>query len=251
MPHSRTIIVIPARMQSTRLPQKMLLAKTGKPLIQHTYEAAVKATKPERVVIATDHQDIVDAVTAFGGQAVMTDPALPSGTDRVAEVARQFPEFDIVANVQGDEPEIEPESIDAAIESLEQDSTAVMSTLATPIRDENVLCDPGCVKVVFNKAGDAMYFSRSPIPFARDGFAEKLKISPPLFHLHVGLYCYRRDFLGQINSLPVSSYEETEKLEQLRVLENGFRIKTAVIPESIPGIDTADDYEAFVKRSLN
>ena len=134
---------------------------------------------------------------------------------------------------------------------MENDSSAVMSTLVTPIRTQSVLLDPACVKVVFNANGDALYFSRSPIPCAREGIEEKLLVEPPLFYLHVGLYCYRRDFLLKLKSIPVSSYEQTERLEQLRVLENGFRIKTAVIPASIPGIDAQSDYEALVKRRLN
>ena len=160
------MIVIPARMHSTRLPQKMMLCGTGKPLIQHTYEAAIRAIKPEKVVVATDHKEIYNTVVAFGGEAVMTDPEAESGTDRVAEVARKYPEMDIFVNVQGDEPEISPDSIDLAIESLELDEKAVMSTLATPIREMEKLIDPACVKVVFDDFQNALYFSRSPIPMA-------------------------------------------------------------------------------------
>lgn len=242
------MIVIPARMNSTRLPRKMLLAETGKPLIQHTYETAIRARKPDKVVVATDHEEILDAVRKFGGEAMMTDPEAASGTDRVAEVARQFPDYSIFVNVQGDEPELEPESIDRAVQVLENDPEAVMSTLATPIRTVEQVLDPACVKVVFDHFFNALYFSRSPVPFARDGFENLVRVDPPLFHLHIGLYCYRNEFLQQLGSMPVSSYEETERLEQLRVLQNGHRIKTAVIPNASPGIDTPDDYRAFVKR---
>ena len=248
MPQNRSMIVIPARLQSTRLPRKMLLAETGKPLIQHTYEAARRASRPEKVLVATDHDDILRTVEGFGGNARMTDPEARSGTDRVAEIAEQHPEYSLIVNVQGDEPEIDPHAIDLAIETLEQDDQAVMSTLATPIRSREILEDPACVKVVFDKDQNAMYFSRSPIPFARDGFDEKLRVEPPLFHLHVGLYCYRSEFLKRLRTLPVANYESVECLEQLRVLHHGFRIKTAVIPVSRPGIDTPDDYSSFVKR---
>lgn len=248
MSQSRSLIVIPARMHSTRLPQKMLLSETGKPLIQHTYEAASKAQIPEKVVVATDHEDIYQAVTAFGGQALMTSPEAASGTDRVAEVASQFPEYSIIVNVQGDEPDISGNAIDQAVESLNSDSSAVMSTLATPIRELERLRDPSCVKVVFNANQHALYFSRSPIPYARKSFEESLREEPPLFHQHIGLYCYRSDFLERLSELPVSDYERTESLEQLRVLENGYGIKISVIPEAFPGIDTPEDYEVFVKR---
>lgn len=248
MSQHRSLIVIPARLNSTRLPRKLLLALTGKPLIQHTYEAACQAKKPEQVLIATDHDEVLQTVEAFGGKAKMTDPQAASGTDRVAEVAEQFPEYSLIVNVQGDEPEIDPAAIDLAIETLEQDDQAVMSTLATPIRRREILEDPACVKVVFDREGNALYFSRSPIPFPRDGMEERLLDDPPVFFLHVGLYCYRADFLRKLRTLPVSRYERVERLEQLRVLENGYRIKTAVIPHSSPGIDTPADYDSFVKR---
>lgn len=245
------MVVIPARMHSTRLPQKMLLGETGKPLIQHTYESAARARLPERTVVATDHPKIFEAVKGFGGTAMMTDPQAQSGTDRVAEVASKFPEYELFVNVQGDEPEISGDAIDLAIQSLVDDDEAVMSTLVTPIRDEKNLMDPACVKVVFDDQQNAMYFSRSPIPFARDGWEGLLDRDPPIFHLHVGLYCYRRSFLMEIKEIPVSSLERTECLEQLRVLQRGFRIKTAVIPQSHAGIDTREDYQAFVKRQMN
>ncbi len=245
---ARSLIVIPARMHSTLLPQKILLAETGKPLIQHTYEAARSAEHPEKIIVATDHQEIFDVVNRFGGEAIMTDPQAQSGTDRVAEVASQFPEFDLFVNVQGDEPEISGSAIDQAIESLDCDPEAVMSTLAAPLRDESRLNDPACVKIVFDHQSNALYFSRSPIPCSREGAESSLDAEPPLFHQHIGLYCYRREFLGKLTQLPVSSLEKTECLEQLRVLQNGFRIKTAVILEASAGIDTREDYEAFVKR---
>ena len=160
-------IIIPARLASTRLPRKLLLRETGKSLIRHTYEAARRSARAAGVCVATDHAEIFDEVRSFGGQVEMTDPAAPSGTDRVAEVARRMTGVDIIVNVQGDEPEIAGTSIDLAIELLEANPAAVMSTLATPIRSRRQLEDPACVKVVFDAAGRAMYFSRSVIPHPR------------------------------------------------------------------------------------
>ena len=157
-------IIIPARLASTRLPRKLLLAETGKPLIQHTYESARRARRPAGICVATDHEDIYQAVQAFGGRAEMTDPHAASGTDRVAEVARRMPDAEIIVNVQGDEPEIAGSSIDLAIELLEAHPEALMSTLATPIRNRRQLEDPACVKVVFDRAGQGPVFQPQPHP---------------------------------------------------------------------------------------
>jgi 3-deoxy-manno-octulosonate cytidylyltransferase (CMP-KDO synthetase) len=226
----------------------MLLRQTGKPLIQHTYEAARRASRPEGIIVATDHPEILDAVRTFGGQAEITDPAAQTGTDRVAEVARRLPEMDIIVNVQGDEPELSGESIDLAIRLLEEDPAAVMSTLATPIRTRRQLEDPACVKVVFDVHGRAMYFSRSPIPHARQWDDRLLTSDRPHFYQHVGLYAYRREFLLRIAALPQSPLEKLEKLEQLRVLHAGFTILVGVVDEPTFGIDTPEDYRAFVGR---
>jgi 3-deoxy-D-manno-octulosonate cytidylyltransferase len=163
----RSQIVIPARLASTRLPRKLLLRETGKSVLQHTYESASRAAKPRGVCVAADHEEIAEEVRRFGGQVFMTDPAAASGTDRVAEVARQMADVEIVVNVQGDEPEIAGAGIDLAIQLLEDHPTAVMSTLATPIRTREQLDEPSCVKVVFDSQRRALYFSRSPIPHAR------------------------------------------------------------------------------------
>ena len=247
---SASLIVIPARMASTRLPRKMLLRETGKTLIQHTYEAACRARRPVGVCIATDHEEIFREVERFGGQVQMTDPALPSGTDRVAEVARRHPEIDILVNVQGDEPELSGDAIDQVIRLLEANPSAVMSTLATPIRQRAKLEDPACVKVVFDSRGRAMYFSRSPIPFARQWHDCLLEENPPHFHQHLGLYAYRREFLLRLAQMPPSPIENLEKLEQLRVLEGGYEILVGVVDEPTIGIDTEADYRAFVERTL-
>ena len=242
-------IIIPARLASTRLPQKLLLRETGKSLIQHTYEAAQSARRPAGICVATDHAEIFDEVRAFGGQVEMTSPEAPSGTDRVAEVARRMTDVDIIVNVQGDEPEIAGSSIDLAIRLLEENPTAVMSTLATPIRRRQQLRDPACVKVVFDDRKRAMYFSRSVIPCPRHWDDGLLASDPPLFYQHVGLYAYRRDFLLQLATMPPSPLERIEKLEQLRVLEAGYDILVGVVDEPTFGIDTPDDYQAFVEKS--
>jgi 3-deoxy-manno-octulosonate cytidylyltransferase (CMP-KDO synthetase) len=241
-------VVIPARLASTRLPRKLLLRETGKTLIQHTYEAAQRATRPARICVATDHAEIFDEVQSFGGNVEMTSPAAPSGTDRVAEVARRMTDVDIIVNVQGDEPEIAGRSIDLAIELLEANPAAVMSTLATPIRCRRQLEDPACVKVVFDRQGRALYFSRSPVPCPRHWDDALLQSNPPTFYQHVGLYAYRRDFLLQLAAMPPSRLEQIEKLEQLRVLEAGHSILVGVVDEPTFGIDTPEDYRAFVKK---
>lgn len=244
----RSFVVIPARLESRRLPRKLLLCQTGKPLIQHTYEAAAQATRPAGLCVACDHPAILEAVRAFGGHAVLTDPAAPSGTDRVAEVARRLEDFPIIVNVQGDEPEIAGSSIDLAIGLLEEHPEAVMATLAAPIRSRQQLEDPACVKVVFDRFGRALYFSRSPIPRPRTWDDGWLHTSPPAFYQHVGLYAYRRDFLLQLARMPPGELEKIEKLEQLRVLQAGYSILVGVIDRPTLGIDTAADYEEFVRR---
>jgi 3-deoxy-manno-octulosonate cytidylyltransferase (CMP-KDO synthetase) len=198
--------------------------------------------------VATDHEEIFRAVRAFGGEAVMTDPAAESGTDRVAEVARRLGGVDIIVNVQGDEPELAGESIDLAVQLLEEDSDAVMSTLATPIRSRRQLDDPACVKVVFDGQNRAMYFSRSPIPHPRQWDDSLLSADPPHFYQHVGLYAYRRDFLLKLAALPPSPLEKIEKLEQLRVLQAGYSILVGLVDEPTFGIDTPEDYRAFVEK---
>jgi len=243
-------IVIPARLASTRLPRKLLLCETGKSLIRHTYEAAQQARRPAGVVVATDHEDILAEVRSFDGEVQMTSPEAPSGTDRVAEVARGMTDVDIVVNVQADEPDLAGKSIDLVIRLLEEAPQAVMSTLATPIRGRRQLEDPACVKVVFDSQGRALYFSRSPIPHPRQWDDRLLAADPPHFHQHVGLYAYRRDFLLRLARMPESPLEKTEQLEQLRVLEAGHSIIVAVVDEPTFGIDTPEDYHAFVQRRL-
>ncbi|UUO05605.1 3-deoxy-manno-octulosonate cytidylyltransferase [Blastopirellula sp. J2-11] len=246
----RTAVIIPARLASTRLPHKMLLAETGKPLIQHTYEAAIEALRPEKVVIATDHPSIRDAVLAFGGDVIMTSESCASGTDRLAEAAQQLPEYDLLLNVQGDEPEIASTSIDALIKLMEENPGHNMGTLATPIRDKALLADPACVKVICDETGKALYFSRSQIPFVREWDDAILQAEPPHFLMHLGIYAYRRDFLLRIAAAPRTEVEKLESLEQLRVLSMGESIHVGVVNEASSGIDTPGDYAAFVSRKL-
>jgi 3-deoxy-manno-octulosonate cytidylyltransferase (CMP-KDO synthetase) len=241
-------IVIPARLNSTRLPRKMLLRETGKSLLQHTFEAARQARKPVGVVVATDHLEIAHEVTRFGGEYVMTDPNCASGTDRIAEVARKMPGVDIFVNVQGDEPEMNGADVDRVVALLESDPSAVMSTMATPIRVREKLHNPACVKVVFDGRGRALYFSRSMIPAVRDWDDGLLDAEPPHFFQHLGLYAYRREFLLQLAAMPRTEIERLESLEQLRVLYHGHAILVGVTQHVCAGIDTPEDYRAFVAR---
>lgn len=252
---ARSYVVIPARYASTRLPRKMLLRDTGKTLLQHTYEAASAARHPAGVLVATDHAEIAAEVEQFRGEFVMTSPACASGTDRVAEVARKMPRAEILVNVQGDEPEMSPDNIDHLVELLEKNPAAGMATLATPLRSTEQLHNPACVKVVFDNHGRAMYFSRSPIPFVRDAEPERAGASspavfndPPLFYQHLGIYAYRRKTLLEVASLPPSTLEQAEKLEQLRMLQHGGTILVGVVHHVAAGIDTPADYAAFVAR---
>lgn len=246
----RSYVVLPARRASTRLPNKMLLAETGRTLIEHTYLAAIRAASPVGVIVATDDEQIADCVRKVGGQVAMTSKACASGTDRVAEVAASLPDVDILVNVQGDEPEIEPKCVDQVIELLASDPTAPMATLATPIRDAALLDDPACVKVVFGEGGRALYFSRNAIPHVRESpsIDDVLQAEPPIFYQHLGIYAYRREFLLGLAQMEPAPIEKFEMLEQLRVLHMGYTIKVGVTNHASSGIDTPEDYAAFVSR---
>jgi 3-deoxy-manno-octulosonate cytidylyltransferase (CMP-KDO synthetase) len=244
----KTLIVIPARLNSTRLPRKLLLDETGKTVLEHTYHAALQSRLASEVIVAADDKEIVEAVESFGGQVEMTSADHPSGTDRVAEVAARHADFDLVVNVQGDEPELPPAAIDLAISMLKDDPLAQVSTLATPIRDAASLNDPACVKVVFDHQQRALYFSRSPIPAAKVWDDGLINATPPLFWQHIGLYAYRRHFLRDYPALPDSPLERVESLEQLRVLQAGRTLSVGQVDHPIAGIDTAEDYRLFVSR---
>jgi 3-deoxy-manno-octulosonate cytidylyltransferase (CMP-KDO synthetase) len=241
----KTAIVIPARYASTRLPAKALLRQTGKYLVQHVYERACQARHAAAVIVATDDPRIVAAVKSFGGRVVLTRRDHASGTDRVAEVAAGL-DVDLVVNLQGDEPLVEPASLDLLVELLERDPSAGMATLATPLGSREQWHNPNCVKVVCDADGRALYFSRSPIPFVRDGEPD-FTARPAWFLQHLGLYAYRRGFLLQLARLPPAPLERMEKLEQLRVLALGYTIRVGVVPHASIGVDTPGDYERFVQ----
>ena len=232
--------MIPARYHSTRLPGKPLADIAGKPMIQRVYEQAVQAKGPEKVIIATDHKDICSAVECFGGEFVMTSPDHATGTDRLAEVAEKFPEADIIVNIQGDEPEIDPQIIDQLIDAL-RSSTAPMATVITPMSEEEME-QPGCVKAVVDQKGRALYFSRSLIPYLRSG--ERLA---PVYK-HIGVYAYERDFLLQFAKLAPTPLEQMESLEQLRALEYGYTIQTIQVDHSAIGVDTPEDLAAINEK---
>jgi 3-deoxy-manno-octulosonate cytidylyltransferase (CMP-KDO synthetase) len=229
-------IVIPARYRSTRFPGKPLADLRGKPLIRHAWERAGRATLADRVIIATDDERIASAARSFGAEVAMTRPDHPSGTDRVAEVARSL-DSEVVANVQGDEPLVNPAHIDAAIAPLLDDPTTPMSTLCCPIEETADLANPNVVKVVFDRRGYALYFSRLPIPFVRDQHADATR------YRHLGLYVYRREFLLSLAELAPTPLEQAERLEQLRVLEHGHRIRVVTVERALPGVDTPSDLE--------
>jgi 3-deoxy-manno-octulosonate cytidylyltransferase (CMP-KDO synthetase) len=232
------VAVIPARYASTRLPGKPLLAETGKTLIQHVYEQVRKVAGLDRIVVATDDDRILQAVKAFGGEAIMTSLRHPTGTDRIAEAVKNI-DCAKVINVQGDEPEIEPALIEAVIALLDQD--AEMATLAVPFQNPQDALLSHRVKVVIDRHHNALYFSRSRIPYSNG------TPSPAL--LHVGLYGYTKSFLQRYVTLDPTPLELAEKLEQLRALEHGYKIKVGIVKaKSLGGIDTPEDYAAFVKR---
>ena len=239
--------IIPARLHSSRLPRKLLLCETGKPLIQHTWEAASEATSLSELIIATDSEEIAEVGRSFGARCEMTGEH-PSGTDRIAEVIRHLPDAKIIVNIQGDEPEIRPDSIDRVVQLLLEHPTVEMATLATPIVQATVLNDPSAVKVVRARDGRALYFSRHPIPFCRDHAVEELLRTDSPWLLHIGLYAYRRNFLPTFCSTHASALEKLERLEQLRALEVGASIQVAVVHDSAVGIDTKEDYRRFVSR---
>lgn len=240
----KTAIVIPARYASSRLPGKPLLRQTGKYLVQHVYERACQARRANHVVVATDDPRIVAAVESFGGNVVRTRRDHPSGTDRVAEAAGQL-DADLVLNLQGDEPLVDPAHLDLLFDLLIHHTDTDVATLATPLRSPEQWQDPNCVKVVRDAAGQALYFSRSAIPHVRDGRPD-FALRPARFLLHVGLYAYRRPFLLRLAALPPEPLEQLEKLEQLRVLALGHPIQVGVTEQSGIGVDTYEDYQRFV-----
>ncbi|HZS05073.1 MAG TPA: 3-deoxy-manno-octulosonate cytidylyltransferase [Blastocatellia bacterium] len=245
------VAIIPARYASTRLPGKPLVEIAGRPMILHVVERARLAPSISRVIVATDDERVLLAVAEAGAEAMMTSPDHASGTDRLAEVAAQL-NADIIVNVQGDEPLIEPATIEAAVAPLIENSAIVMATTCEPIESIEDALNPNVVKVVTDRDGFALYFSRSPIPFPRaealaHGSVEAaLRARPELlgvFAKHTGLYAYRRDFLLKYARLEPTPLERTESLEQLRALEHGYRIKVVKVAHRSIGVDTPGDLE--------
>src|SRR5712692_1177918 len=229
------VAIIPARYGSTRLPGKPLIDIAGRPMIQHVYERTKKSRLVDRVIVATDDERVVNAVKRFDGESVMTPGHLRSGSDRVAYAAKKLPDATLLVNVQGDEPLIEPGMIDEAVQPLLDDETIDVGTLVRRIDKPDDLANPNIVKVVLDTKGFALYFSRAAIPFTRDG-----QITEALYK-HIGLYVFRRDFLLKFASLPVTTLERMEKLEQLRILEHGYKIKATVTKDDSMPIDTSED----------
>lgn len=237
-------VVVPARLGSTRLPNKMLRELAGKPLIQWTWEAACRCGADE-IVIATDSEEVCSVCEAFGAEVRLTSSLHASGTDRVAEVAqlKQWADDVIVVNLQGDEPLMPPQHVDRVAALLAEDRTADISTLAQPLRDEIEWLDPACVKVVRDGSGRALYFSRAPIPWLRDSASGQSRFPTGLALRHIGLYAYRVGTLKRLSGLPVASLEACEALEQLRALVNGLGIIVAVVDTGVPcGVDTEADF---------
>ncbi len=247
MPTSPRIIgMIPARLGSTRFPEKVLASATGKPLIQHVYENAKRASRLQDLVIATDHDRVADACMKFGAKVLMTDAAHPNGSSRLAQAAcaMRLGDDDIIVNVQGDEPDMEPAVINACVDALTM-SSAEVATVGAPWNPADDPGNPAIVKVVTNANNLALYFSRSRIPYPRD---PSLTNTTAGLLRHVGLYAYRNRFLQTYITLPPTPLEMAESLEQLRVLEHGYRIAVAIIESKGTGIDTPEQYQAFVAR---
>jgi len=237
----KAIGVIPARYSSTRFPGKPLVNILGKPMIQHVWERAFQAKTLEKVIIATDDERILKKAKEFGAEAVLTSPSLSSGTERVAEAAKDL-DVDIVANIQGDEPLIEPQAIDEAIKFLINNPKIPMATLAYRMIKKKEIEDPNVVKVVFDKDNFALYFSRSPIPYLKE-YRSPFTVHRSPFYKHLGLYIYRKEFLLKLAKMDPSSIEKIEGLEQLRVLENGYKIKIVETKYDSVGVDTPEDLE--------
>ena len=244
---THVIGMIPARWASTRFPGKPLHIIAGKPLVQHVWERCQKCSNLDSIIVATDDERISAVAQEFGAEVVMTSPDHPTGTDRLAEAAAKFPYATHIINIQGDEPMIEPALIDDLASALLADSDLAIATAANEITDDALMSDPNVVKVVLRLDGDALYFSRSPLPFQRSG-------SPDLeLYRHKGIYAYRRDFLENFVTWEPSPLELAESLEQLRALENGARIKVIITDDTSGGVDTleqANELEAFLQSSI-
>lgn len=232
----KVLCVIPSRIQSTRLPRKPLLPIQGKPMIQWVYENASRAASISKIVVATDSDEIASLIHTIGGHVEMTDPAIPTGSDRAAVVAEKYPDMEVIINLQGDEPFIKPHMLETLIQPYLMGERPEMTTLAYPLDMKTKYHEPGAVKVITDLFGNALYFSRAPIPYFRT------EQTAPVYH-HMGLYAFRRDFLLRYPTLAQTPLEKTESLEQLRVLEHGFKIKVCLTEEKTLEINTPEEYE--------
>jgi 3-deoxy-manno-octulosonate cytidylyltransferase (CMP-KDO synthetase) len=240
----KVIAVIPARLRSTRFADKVLAKDTGKYLIQHTYERACLAKLPEKVIIAADDEKVVAAAESFGAECILTSLDHQSGTDRIAEAVADM-DVEIIVNLQGDEPEIDPDNIDYLAKMLMDNPDCPMATLAAEFQTAEQVSDPNIVKVIIGRDNKAIYFSRSPIPYDR----ERSGVGDVKQYLrHIGIYAYRKKFLLEITALPQTPLEKIEKLEQLRAIENGYSILVGKVKHTCDGIDTPEQYAEFVKR---
>ena len=235
---SKVIGVIPARWGATRFEGKILANLLGKPMIQHVWENAKKAKTLDDLVVACDDERILKVVEGFGGKAIYTSPDQPSGTDRLAEVVNPL-DVEIAVNIQGDEPLMKPIMIDSLVIALENEDKAQMATMIKKIENDDELTNSNVVKVVVDKNGYALYFSRYSIPYNRTG--ENSREKRPIYYKHIGLYAFTKDFLFTFRNLPKSSLENAEKLEQLRVLEYGYKIKTVETRLDTVGVDIPED----------
>ncbi|MBS1518236.1 MAG: 3-deoxy-manno-octulosonate cytidylyltransferase [Bacteroidetes bacterium] len=240
--------VIPARFASTRFPGKPLITISGKSMIQRVYEQAQKSKLISSVIVATDDKRIFECVNSFGGEAVMTSPKHRSGTDRIHEAVKNI-KCGIVVNIQGDEPFIEPDNIDMAIEPLLKDKKLNVSTLAVRIRDLSEVRDPGIVKVIFDRKMNTVYFSRGILPYNADIADKKADVKSKIrFYKHIGLYVYRKKFLSEFVNMKKSQLEESEKLEQLRIIENGEKIRIVITGKDSVSVDTPDDLKRILRN---
>lgn len=243
----KSIGVIPARWASTRFPGKVLAEFGGKPMLQHVWERVRQSRELSDVLIACDDEKVLNAARNFGAKAVMTSPEHPSGTDRIAEAVVSL-DVDIVVNIQADEPMIQPRMIDGLVTALKDDKQTHVATLILSVKNTGDLDNPNVVKVVVDRNGKALYFSRSRIPFDRDGHS-----GAEGYYKHIGIYAYRKDFLMAFDSLPASRLEKLEKLEQLRILEAGYDIQAVLTEFETIGVDTEDDWKkvkAILEREV-
>jgi 3-deoxy-manno-octulosonate cytidylyltransferase (CMP-KDO synthetase) len=239
---NQVLCIIPARIASTRLPRKPLALIGGIPMVSRTLAQARACPDVHRVIVATDDQTIAQVITEQGGEVVMTDPNIATGSDRVAVVARQYPNYDIIVNLQGDEPFIHPESLSALVKPFLREQDVVMSTLAFRLNMKDEYGSPAIVKVIVDQNFDAIYFSRAPIPYLRQTVDQL-----PVFH-HQGVYAFRREFLHHYTTLAQTPLEKAESLEQLRALENGYKIRVCVTPHATIEINTPEELTAANAR---